>query len=302
MLKSHAWYALMFSLEELFCSVDDFCRSFEVQWKQQLLGFGLKRRNRRRSLSLSEIMTILIAFHQSCYRNFKAYYQKKVQTEWADAFPGLVSYQRFIEWVPSTLVPMCAYLRSCFGKCRGISFMDSTSLKVCHNRRIPQHKVFEDLAARGKTSVDWFFGFKLHLVVNDRGELLNIMLTPANTDDRTPVPKLLQQLFGKVFADKGYISQKLAKLLLKTAGIQLITKLKRNMKQRLLPLNDRLMLRKRSIIETIIDQLKNISQIEHSRHRSPVNCFVNILGGLIAYCHQPKKPAIAINHNLLLPA
>ncbi len=292
----------MLSLEELFCSVDDFCQSFEAQWKQQLLGCGLQLRNRPRSLSLSEIMTILIAFHQSCYRNFKTYYQEKVQCEWADAFPERVSYQRFIEWVPGTLVPMCAYLRSCFGKCSGISFMDSTCIKVTRNRRISQHKVFEDLAARGKTSVDWFFGFKLHLVVNDRGELLNIILTPGNTDDRTPVSKLLQQLFGKVFADKGYVSQKLAKQLLKTAGIQLITKLKRNMKQRLMPLNDRLLLRKRSIIETIIDQLKNISQIEHSRHRSPVNCFVNILGGLIAYCHQPKKPAIALDHNFLLPA
>lgn len=129
-----------------------------------------------------------------------------------------------------------------------------------------------------------------------------MILTPGNTDDRTPVPKLLQQLFGKVFADKGYVSYKLAKQLLKTAGIQLITKLKRNMKQRLMPLNDRLMARKRAIIETIIDQLKNISQIEHSRHRSPVNCFVNILGGLIAYCHQPKKPSIALDYNLLLPA
>lgn len=292
----------MLSLEELFCSVDDFCQTFEPQWKQQLLGFGLKLRNRQRSLSLSEIMTILIAFHQSCQRNFKTYYEEKVQTEWADAFPGIVSYQRLIEWVASTLVPMCAYLRSCFGKCSGISFIDSTSLRVCHNRRIGRHKVFENLAARGKTSVDWFFGFKLHLVVNDRGELLNILLTPGNTDERTPVSKLLQQLFGKVFADRGYVSQKLAKHLLNTAGIQFITKLKRNMKQQLMPLNDRLILRKRSIIETIIDQLKNISQIEHSRHRSPVNCFVNILGGLIAYCHQPKKPAIAINHNLLLPA
>jgi transposase len=175
--------------------------------------------------------------------------------------------------------------------------MDSTALSVCHNRRIERNKVFENIAERGRTSVDWFFGFKLHLVVNDRGELLNIILTPGNTDDRKPVPQLLQQLFGKVFADKGYVSQKLAKQLLKTAGIQLVTKLKRNMKQRLMPLNDRLMLRKRShtqcaegCIETIIDQLKNISQIEHSRHRSPVNCFVNILGGLIAYCHQPKKP------------
>jgi transposase len=292
----------MLSLEDLFCSIDDFCCTFEPQWKQQLLGCGLKRRNRACSLSLSEIMTILIAVHQSCYRNFKTYYQEKVQTEWAAEFPGLVSYQRFIEWVPSTLVPMCAYLRSCFGSCSGISFMDSTSLRVCHNRRIRQHKVFENLAARGKTSVDWFFGFKLHLVVNDRGELLNILLTPGNTNDRTPVPKLVQQLFGKVFVDKGYISQQLAQHLLKTTGIQLITRLKRKMKQRLMPLCDRLMLRQRPIIETIIDQLKNISHIEHSRHRSPVNCFVNILGGLIAYCHQPKKPAIAIDHNLLLPA
>ena len=261
----------MFSLEDLFCSVDDFCESFEPRWKQQLLGSGLQLRKRPRGLSLSEIMTILIAFHQSCYRNFKTYYQEKVQTEWADEFPGLVSYQRFIEWVPGTLVPMCAYLRSCFGSCSGISFMDSTSLSVCHNRRIERNKVFENIAERGRTSVDWFFGFKLHLVVNDRGELLSILLTPGNTDDRIPVAKLLQQLFGKVFADKGYVSQKLAKHLLKTAGIQLITKLKRNMKQRLMPLNDRLLLRKRSIIETIIDQLKNISQIEHSRHRSAVN-------------------------------
>ncbi len=182
---------------------------------------------------------------------------------------------------------------------RALVFKGSTSLKVCHNRRIAQHQVFKDLAARGKTSVDWFFGFKLHLVVNDKGELLNFVLTPGNTDDRAPAPKLLQQLFGKVFADKGYISQKLAKELLESVGVQLITKLKRNMKNRLLPLGDRLLLRKRSIIETIIDQLKNISQIEHSRHRSPVNCLVNIVCGLIAYCHQPKKPSIALNRNLL---
>lgn len=289
----------MTTLEELFCCVDDFCQVFEVQWQRQLLSHGLQQRNRPRSLCLSEMMTILIGFHQSSYRNFKAYYQQKVQQEWQEAFPGLVSYQRFVEWMPSTLLPLCAYLRFCFGECTGISFMDSTSLKVCHNRRIAQHQVFKHLAARGKTSVDWFFGFKLHLVVNDKGELLNFVLTPGNTDDRTPVPRLLQRLFGKVFADKGYISQKLAKQLLESIGVQLITKLKRNMKQRLVQLSDRLLLRKRAIIETIIDQLKNISQIEHSRHRSPVNCLVNIVCGLIAYCHQPKKPTIAIDHNLL---
>ena len=289
----------MISLEEVFCGVDDFCQVFEPQWESQLIGNGLQRRKRPRSLCLSEIMTILIGFHQSCYRNFKTYYQELVCCQLQPAFPGLVSYGRFVEWMPSALLPLCAYVRSCFGACSGISFMDSTSLKVCHNRRITSHQVFQNLAARGKTSVDWFFGFKLHLVVNDQGELLNFVLTPGNTDDRTPVPKLLQRLFGQVFADKGYVSQKLAQQLLDSVGVQLITKFKRNMKNRLLPLADRLLLRKRAIIESIIDQLKNISQIEHSRHRSPVNCLVNIVCGLIAYCYQPKKPSISINHNLL---
>lgn len=289
----------MLSLEELFCSVDDFCQIFEPKWEHQLLGHNLQRRKRKRILCLSEIMTIMIGFHQSCYRNFKTYYLEKVQKHWQVYFPRLVSYNRFLEWIPSTLIPLCAYVRSCFGSCSGISFMDSTSLRVCHNKRISQHRVFQNLAARGKTSVDWFFGFKLHLVVNDKGELLNFQVTPGNIDDRKPVPKLLQQLFGKVFADKGYISLKLTTDLLGSVGVQLITKLKRNMKQRLMPLEDRLLLRKRAVIETIIDQLKNISQIEHSRHRSPVNCFVNILCGLIAYCHQPKKPGIATISNLL---
>jgi hypothetical protein len=292
----------MMILEELFCHVDDFCQTFEPLWKQQLIGNGLKQRNRQRSLCLSEVMTILISFHQSCYRNFKSYYVKKVQMEWGKDFPGLVSYQRFVEWTPSTLIPLCAYLRSCFGQCTGISFMDSTCLKVCHNRRISQHRVFKNLAARGKTSVDWFFGFKLHLVVNDQGELLSCQVTSGNIDDRKPVPDLLQHLFGQVFADKGYISHKLFQELMESFGVQLVTKLKRNMKQRLMPLCDRLMLRKRAVVETVIDQLKNISQIEHSRHRSPVNCFINILCGLIAYSHQPKKPGIAMEDHLIASA
>ncbi|HEY9895286.1 MAG TPA: IS982 family transposase, partial [Candidatus Sericytochromatia bacterium] len=209
--------------------------------------------------------------------------------------PKLVSYSRFIRWVPSVLLPLCAYLKHCFGTCSGISFLDSTSLKVCHNRRIHSHRVFQGLAARGKTSVDWFFGFKLHLGVNDQGELLNIMLTPGNTDDRKPVPDLLKALFGKVFADRGYVSQALFEQLLRTCGIELFAKPKRNMKPRLMRLTDKLLARKRAIIESVIDQLKNISQIEHSRHRSPVNFCVNVLCGLIAYCHQPKKPALNLD-------
>lgn len=282
----------MLSLEALFCHVDDFCQRFEPQWQQRLLSDGLQHRRRARSLSLSEIMTILIAFHQSAYRNFKWFYTQLVCRYWRRAFPGLVSYQRFVEWMPSTLMPLCAYLRHCFGTCTGISFIDSTSIKVCHNRRIASHKVFKPLAARGKTSVDWFFGFKLHLVVNAQGELLNAILTPGNIDDRQPVPQLLQRLFGKVFGDRGYVSEKLARELWQIGGIQLLTRLKRNMKNRLMNWADKLLLRRRAIIESVIDQLKNISQIEHARHRSPINAFVNVVCGLIAYCHQPKKPSL----------
>jgi hypothetical protein len=240
-------------------------------------------------------MTILILFHQSHYRTFKAFYTEHVAVELRPDFPGLVSYTRFVEFFPSVVVPLCAYLYSCFGACTGISFVDSTPLSVCHNRRIPQHRVFRGLAARGKNSVGWFYGFKLHLLFNDCGELLNFTLTPGNVDDRKPVPHLIQRLFGKLFGDKGYLSQPLFQQLLSSLGVQLITPRRSNMKPELLTWNDKLRLRKRAIVETIIDQLKNISQIEHTRHRSPLNFFVNLLCGLIAYCHQPKKPSLQLD-------
>jgi hypothetical protein len=207
----------------------------------------------------------------------------------------LVSYQRFIEWMPSTVLPLCAYLRKCFGTCTGISFIDSTSLQVCHIRRARSNKVFATLAEWGKTSVGWFYGFKLHLVINERGELLNMALTPGNADDRKPVIKLLKGLRGKIFGDRGYIGHALSRQLRERYGIELITKLRRNMKNRLMSLNDKLWLRKRGLIETVNDQLKNMAQIEHTRHRSATNFLVNLLSGLVAYCHQPKKPSVATN-------
>lgn len=283
----------MDSLTELFCNVDDFCQSFIPIWRKQLLSAGEIQRQRNRSLSISEIMTILIHFHQSHYRDFKAYYTDYVLERLQKEFPGLVSYTRFVEFIPSVLIPLCVYLRTCcFGICTGISFMDATSLAVCKNPRIHSHKVFSGLAERGKTSTGWFFGFKLHLIFNDRGQLLNLMLTPGNVDDRKPVPKMVRNLFGKLFADKGYISKKLFEELLRTFNVQLVTGIRSNMKNVLMPLIDKLLLRKRAIVETIIDQLKNISQIEHSRHRSPINFLVNLLCGLIAYSHQPKKPSL----------
>jgi len=283
----------MDSLLELFCDVDDFCQVFVPGWQKQLLSSGKVQRQRERSLSLSEMMTILIHFHQSHYRDFKAYYNGYVLERLRGEFPGLVSYTRFIEFVPSVLVPLCVYLRRCcLGRCTGTSFVDSTALAVCKNPRIHSHKVFAGLAQRGRTSMGWFFGFKLHLIFNDRGELLNLILTPGNVDDRRPVPKMVEKLFGKLFGDRGYISQALMEELLHTFNVQLVTGIRSNMKNRLMPLMDKILLRKRAIAETIIDQLKNISQIEHSRHRSPINFLVNLLCGLIAYCHQPNKPSL----------
>ena len=294
----------MDSLLELFVNVDDFCQVFLPQLEQQMLTSGAIKRRRTRSLSVSEVMTILIHFHQSHYRNFKAYYCEHVVPHLRREFPGLVSYTRFVDFIPSALLLLCAYFRqTCLGDCTGVSFIDSTSLDVCLNQRIASHKVFAGLAARGKTSKGWFFGFKLHLVINDRGELLNVLLTPGNVDDRKPVPELVRKLFGKMFGDKGYISQPLCELLRQTFGIQFVTKLKSNAKNRLpMPFMDRILLRRRAIIESVIDQLKNISQIEHSRHRSVTNFMVNLICGLIAYAHQPKKPSLGRETLACLPA
>lgn len=282
------------SLLELFIHVDDFCLIFLPFWERKLLNDGTKKRRRTGQLSISEIMTIIIYFHRSQYRNFKAYYTELVCKHLRTEFPNLVTYERFVILMSSAFGPLSAYLKSLYGHCSGISFVDSTALSVCDNHRIHNHKVFEGIAERGKGSMGWFYGFKLHLIVNDCGELLACQITPGNIDDRKPVPTLCKRLFGKLIADRGYISQSLSKQLLETFNIQLITRLKKNMKNRLTPWLDKLLLRKRAIIESVVDQLKNISQIEHTRHRSPINCFINIIAGLIAYCHQPKKPSLNI--------
>ena len=268
-------------IHTLFCDIDDFCQEFEPLMNQHLIADGKIKRLRKHTLHLSEVMTLIVAFHQSGYRTFKHYYQKHVCVYLRWAFPQLVSYNRFVELMGEALLPLCAYLHTRKGSCSGISFVDSMPIAVCHNRRIHSHQVFDETAERGKNSVGWFYGFKLHLIVNDEGELLAVQLTAGNVDDRTPVPKLVKDLFGKLFGDKGYISQKLFDLLF-TDGVQLVTKIRKNMKNKLMPVFDKLMLRKRAIIETIYDQLKNISQIEHTRHRSGFNFLVNIVSALIA--------------------
>lgn len=295
------------TLLELFVHVDDFYQTYTPPTPKKSLPNARKTRQRNLTMHHSEILTILVYFHQERHRDFKTYYCHHVKHTLHNEFPTAPSYNRFVEWMPRTILPLTAYLFSLFGVCSGISFVDSTPLSVCHTRRYKRHRVFAGLAGYSRTSVDWFFGFKLHLLFNDQGELLWMLLTPGNVDDRKGLFEMIRNpfstVFGKVFGDKGYVSKALFEQLIKQHGIALITRLKKNMRTNLPMLaEDGFFLRARVIVETIIDQLKNISQIEHSRHRSPANFVVNLLCGLVAYCHQPKKPCLVRLSDELMPA
>ena len=282
-------------VNEIFCIADDFCKEYDVNIvKNSLRADGKKHRRRKGQMSDSEIMTILICFHFNTYRNFKHYYLCYVKGYLKDSFPKAVSYNRFVELESRVAVQMALFLELfCFGECTGISFIDSTCIPVCHNKRIKRNKVFKGYAEIGKSTMGWFYGFKLHLICNEKGELINFMLTRANVDDRDEnvFSRLTDNVLGKVYADKGYISQTLFSRLFSN-GIHLVTGLKSNMKNRLMSIYDKIMLRKRSIIETINDELKNVAQAVHSRHRSVFNFSMNILSALAAYSFFDKKPAI----------
>lgn len=286
-------------LVKLFCSIHDFWINFEPEWNAYSISQQKWIPRRERSLCPSEVMTIVILFHLSGFRNFKTFYTGYALSHLSHSFPTLPSYNRFVEIKKEVIFPLYCFLANQFGQITGISFIDSTPLTVSHTKRIQSHKVFKNIAKRGRSSMGWFFGFKLHIIVNDQGELLAFMLTPGNISDISVVSKLTgDKISGKLFGDKGYISQKLFEEMF-NKGVQLITKLKSNMKNRLMTVYDKLMLRKRCIVETIFDQLKNISQIEHSRHRSPANFIVNLLSGLIAYSLREKKPSVSIEKTAL---
>jgi len=284
-------------LTRLFCDIDDFVKALVKNNSIKTL-IGRSKRGGEVRMSLSEMVTILVFYHSSGFKSFKHFYLY-LQSHHRSEFPAILSYSRFIEWVPCCLIPMAAFAQSKRGESTGINFIDSTKIGVCKNIRIPRNKVFKNIAMRGKTSMGWFFGFKLHLIVNDRGEILNFCITKGNTHDNVPVKNLCKNITGKLFGDRGYCSSKLFEELF-AKGVHLITNIKSNMKNKLLPLADKILLRKRFIIETINDQLKNISDIEHSRHRSPTNFLVNIIGGLISYIYQPKKPSISLNGSELM--
>ena len=278
----------------LFCEIDDFLKVFEKLYQPKALPGAKRRRKRATRLSQSEVMTILVLYHASGYRNLKAFYLDRICRHHQSEFPGLCSYPRFVQLQSRCVMPLFFYLLAKRGNCTGISFIDATALKVCHNLRIPSHKVFKGSAARDKSSTGWYYGFKLHLAINERGEILGFYVTAANVDERKPADWITQNLTGKLVGDKGYLSSSLFETLMKR-GLQLITKLRSNMKNRFIAIEDKLLLRKRALIETVNDQLKNISNIEHTRHRSLWNFLGNLASGLIAYSWKEKKPSLNLN-------
>ncbi|MBL8399830.1 IS982 family transposase, partial [Accumulibacter sp.] len=240
----------MDDLTETYCRMDDFYNAFEPQLNARLLTDGKRHRSRKGSLSVPELMTLVVLFHQIRYRQFKSFYLNPVGRYLRSEFPRLPTYQRCVDLLPRCAIALAALFEELTGKCSGVSIADSTPLSVCKNLRISRHRVFQGMAARGKSSTGWFFGFKLHLVINHLGELLGVKLTPGNVDDRKPLCDFADRLFGKLYADKGYIAQWLTPFL-KDLGIDFVTKVRKNRKPVALDPFDQAMLRQRSLVETV---------------------------------------------------
>jgi len=276
-------------LETIFCEMDDFCKFLSKNLEINLLE-NKNKAGRKPKLNWSEILTIIVYYHHSSFKNFKKYYNEKVKKDLKKAFNELPSYNRFVELMQQAHIPLYLYFKlRGSGDCTGISIIDSFPLAVCHIKRASSHKVFPG-AKKGKTSVGWFFGFKLHVVINNFGEIIDVCLTPGNVADNNKdvANKLTKNIFGKLVGDKGYIG--LFKDLFEK-GIQLIHKIKKNMKNKLMDMFDKFLLKKRGIIESVGNVLKNTFNLEHTRHRSEKNFLTNIFSTLVAYSFKEEKPS-----------
>ena len=274
----------------LYCCLDDFCKVFE-DWEAHRLIPSPTTRQRTGKLSRSEMLFIVVLFHLSPYKNFKTFYLYGVGHQHRACFGDLPHYDRFVSLVPRLFAPLMVLLHSLGGEQTGIYFADSTKLAVCHNRRIHRHRVFDGLAAR-QDQPGVFYGLKLHFVVNHKGQVVALRITPGNTADSAVLDEVTRHLAGKLYADKGYIGRELFERLWQR-GLHLITSIRRNMRNHLMPLADKLMLRKRFLIETVLDTLKSEMGLEHSRHRSVINAVVHVLSCLVAYAFRPGKPSIS---------
>lgn len=276
-------------LVTIFCEIDDFCKELEGLTRNKLLtGPQRGKRGPATALSISEIMTILIMFHQVRFRDFKTFYIGFLQIYWRSYFPTIPSYSHFIALMKRAIFPMTIFTQLKSGKRTGIYYLDSSCLPVSHLKRSRRHKTFDQIAQYGRTSVGWFFGLKLHIVTNDRGELIAFKITKGNRSDNQEAAFLLRKLEGLAFGDKGYISRKLFDTLF-SQGLKLITRKRKNMKKELLSDYEQQLLNQRGIIETVIGHLKHHYQIWHTRHRSVLNAMTHLVSALAVYAIEPLK-------------
>lgn len=281
---------IVHQLVSIFCEIDDFCKELDEHMKNKLLEGPMKRpRGPDGLLSISEIMTILVMFQMIRYRDFKTFYCGFLCLYWVDYFPHLPSYHRFIELMKRAIFPLTLFAQIHSGKQTGIYYIDSSCLSVCHPKRHKRHKVFKDIAEWGRTSIGWFFGLKMHLVTNDRGELMAFKMTRGSQHDAQSGLSLLEKLKGLAFGDKGYLGKKIFEQLL-SDGLKLITRKRKNMKDvPVLTSYEQQLLNQRNIIETVIDHLKHHYQVWHTRHRSILNALTHLVAALAAYSIEPLK-------------
>jgi transposase len=282
-------------LTSIFCFIDDFCKQILPELRKNLICDGKKFRVRTDCLSESEIITILIWFNLSGFNCFKHFYLSN-QSVLKLNFPKIPCYERFIILQKKSFVLTNILLRflTSQSKRTDVYYIDSTFLEVCKNKIIYRHKTFKGLAARGVSSCGWFYGFKLHLITNHLGEIVSFAITKGNVSDQKMTQKLSKNLSGFLFGDKGYLSAKTSKDLLKQ-GLHLITKVRQNMKPKPISESNKFLLRRRGIIETIFGQLKDFRHLVHTKYRSKINYFTNILSSLLAYMLNPNKPRICLN-------
>ena len=297
-------------IAEIYVEVDDFCQE-EVGKISRLINRQsyfrtlYTKRTLNKRITISEIMTVLIYYPHSGYKNFKTYYEKEVLKNWLKDFPDLVSYQRFVWWIPLALLPLMCFVmwRCCNGRRTGIYFIDSTKIGVCHDKRAHQNKVFKGFASWGKTSMGWFYGFKLHLLVNQYGELIHLHFTTGSVSDNNAkvLFHLTNDINGWVIGDKGYLcNQEKMEFVEKNGKISWFAKPRKNQKNQKIyfdkmPFMARLWVRKRGLIETVIGIKKKELDLEHTRHRSIFNAFTHMYATIAAYYFRTEKPKTNIH-------
>lgn len=286
-------------LIEIFCDCHDFCVFFEQWQKSKMIEMSSSQRKptRETGLHLSECMCIMILYHLSGIKCFQYYYQNLVIKEMKEYFPNLPCYERFVQLIPRTTLALFLFTNTFrIGRSLGCYYADSKKLPVCDNLRIKSNKVFRGIACRSKSSTGWFYGLKLFLVINAYGEVMQCLITPAGIADNNfeLMKKIFKNIKGHVFADKGFLS-KLAFEHFYHLGLKIVTTIRKNMKNKLMPMYEKLCRMKRGVIESVNDILMTICDIDHTRHRSPINAIAHAYAGVAAYTYLDKLPSIFAN-------